>query len=189
MRLSEKLAFIYTLCFISAKPWYKLMRYLIKNIIEQYQEVQSGHLWIGGTFNSKLNEIHNKLVFTRPIVGLHSIAEIISHLTLWRKETILKIQTAKGSKTDDCEENWLTNEKLEVLGWQYIKSEYDKTLINLIDLLKSKDDNFLNEEYYDTDFKGTYKYSFVLNGMLHHDLYHLGQLGIIIKYLKENNQC
>ncbi len=163
------------------------MRYLIQHIIKQYKEIQNGKLWIGSTFTSKLNQVDENMVFKRPITGLHSIAEIISHLTLWRKETILKIQTGKGSKTDDCEENWLSNEKLEPLGWQYIKSEYDKTLIELIHLLQSKEDGFLNEEYYDTDFKGNYTYSFVINGMLHHDIYHLGQLGIIIKYLKENN--
>ena len=159
------------------------MRTLIEHSIQQYQEVQHGKLWIGSTFASKLNQIDDHAVFKRPIVGLHSIAEIISHLTLWRKETILKIQTGKGSKTDDCEENWLPNDKLELIGWQQIKSEYDKTLTDLIDILKSKDDEFLNEEYYDTDFKGNYTYSFIINGMLHHDLYHLGQLGIIIKYL------
>lgn len=161
------------------------MRYLIENIIQQYQDVQNSKLWIGSTFTSKLNQVDESLVFTRPIEGLHSIAEIISHLTLWRKETILKIQTGQGSKTDDCEENWLSNDKLKPLGWQHLKSEYDKSLTELIDLLKSKDDKFLNQLYYDTDFKGDYPYSFVLYGMLHHDLYHLGQLGIIIKYLKE----
>ena len=70
-----------------------------------------------------------------------------------------------------------------------IKSEYDKTLSELIELLKGKEDEFLDEQYYDTDFKGNFKYRFVINGMLHHDIYHLGQLGIIIKHLKENNKC
>ena len=160
------------------------MTILIENIIQQYLEVQNGKLWIGSTFDSKLSQIDESLVFVRPISDLHSVAEIISHLTLWRKETILKIRTGKGSKTDDCEENWLNNEKLLLLGWQFIKSEYDKTLTELIELLKSKDDKFLNEEYYDADFKGNYKYGFIINGMLHHDLYHLGQLGITIKFLK-----
>src|SRR5690606_12628228 len=100
--------------------------------------------------------------------------------------TILKIRTGKGSKTDACSENWLNNDKLEAVGWDYIKSEYDRTLSELIDLLKSKDDGFLDEPYYDTDFKDDYEYRFVINGMLHHDIYHLGQLGIIIKYLKKN---
>lgn len=158
----------------------------IENIINQLKEVQSGKLWIGSTFDSKLNQVDKNVVFVRPIENLHSIAEIISHLTLWRKETILKIQTGKGSKTDDCKENWLTNDELKIVGWDKIKSEYDRTLVELIDLLNSKEDEFLSELYYDTDFKGDFEYSFVINGMLHHDIYHLGQLGIIIKYLKKN---
>lgn len=165
------------------------MKYLIENIIQQLEDVQSGKLWIGSNFKSKLSQIDESLVFVKPNDDMHSVAEIISHLTLWRKETILKINTGKGSKTDDCEENWLTNDKLQIVGWDKIKSEYDRTLSELIDLLKSKDDEFLNELYYDTDFKGDFEYRFVINGMLHHDIYHLGQLGIIIKYLKKENKC
>ncbi len=159
------------------------MNYLLPYIIQQYKDVQNGTLWIGSTIGSKLNQIDEQMVFTRPLESLHSIAEIISHLTLWRKETILKIQTGKGSKTDDCAENWLPNDQLEPKGWHRIKSEYDDTLIALIALLDSKDDAFLEEKYYDTDFKGHYPYRFIIDGMLHHDLYHLGQLGIIIKHL------
>ena len=162
------------------------MKHLIKHIIQQLEDVQDGKLWIGSSFESKLKDLDKAALFIRPLENLHSVAEIISHLTLWRKETILKIQTGKGSKTDACEENWLPNDKLKIVGWQQIKSEYDDTLSTLIALLKTKNDSFLKESYYDTDFKGDYEYSFVINGMLHHDLYHLGQLGIIIKYLKEN---
>ena len=151
------------------------MKYILENIIQQLEAVQRGQLWIGSTYDSKLNQVDEESVFLRPIENLHSVAEIIAHLTLWRKETILKIQIGKGSKTDDCEENWLSNEKLKIVGWKNIKSEYDKTLSELIALLKSKDDEFLNDLYYDTDFKDEYKYSFVINGMLHHDIYHLGQ--------------
>lgn len=159
------------------------MNILINHIIEQLIEIQNGKIWIGSSYDSKLNGIEDDLVFVRPSKDLHSIAEIISHLTLWRNEAILKIKTGKGSKTDDCEENWLPNEKLKVKGWTKIKSEYNNTLSELIELLKEKDDGFLDQEYYDTDFKGNFKYSFLINGMLHHDIYHLGQLGIIIKYL------
>lgn len=159
------------------------MNSTINHIIEQLQGIQDGKNWIGSSYSKKLNSIDESLVFERPLDGMHSIAEIISHLTLWRNETILKIKTGTGSKTDDCEENWLTNSVLKVKGWKQIKSEYDYTLSELITLLQEKEDSFLNESYYDTDFKGHYPYSFVINGMLHHDIYHLGQLGIIIKYL------
>lgn len=160
------------------------MNLLIQHLIAQYKEVQTGYLWMGGTYAKRLSEIAEEDFFVRPRPALHSIAEIISHLTLWRQETILKIETGQGSKTDQCEENWLPNEKLKPLGWTHLQKEYDSSLERIIELLSDKDDSFLDEEYYDTDFKGHYPYSFVLNGMLHHDLYHLGQIGIIIKYLK-----
>jgi len=163
------------------------MRCLIENIIQQLEAVQKGELWIGSTFSSTFSQVDENSVFVRPLEDLHSVAEIISHLTLWRKETLLKIKTGKGSKTEDCEENWFSNEKLRILGWDKLRSEYDRTLSELIGLLKTKDDDFLDESYYDTDFKGNYSYRFVIEGMLHHDLYHLGQLGLIIKYLKKMN--
>lgn len=164
------------------------MKIRITEIIQQLEEVQSGKLWIGSNFDVKLKSIEEDSAFLRPINSLHSVAEIIAHLTLWRKETILKVQTGQGSKTDDCEENWLTNDQLKLMTWKVIKSNYDHTLSELIELLKLKDDDFLKELYYDTDFKGHYPYRFVINGMLHHDIYHLGQLGIIVKHLKERKK-
>lgn len=172
-------------CFQSLIVAGHLKNTMIKHLVEQLIEVQKGKLWIGSSYDSKLNQIEDNLVFKRPVKVLHSIAEIMSHLTFWRNEAILKIKTGKGSKTDDCEENWLTNDQLKIKGWVKIKSEYDNSLSELIALLEEKDDEFLNEKYYDTDFKGNYKYSFLINGMLHHDIYHLGQLGIIIKFLRE----
>ena len=161
------------------------MQILIQHISKQLEDIQNGKNWIGSSFDSKLSSIDEELIFTRPSSNLHSIAEIISHLTLWRNEAILKIKTGKGSKTDDCEENWLSIDALKNKGWEIIKNEYDSSLTELLSLLKHKEDTFLNETYYDNDFKGIYTYNFLINGMLHHDIYHLGQLGIIIKYLKK----
>ncbi|MFP2996819.1 DinB family protein [Spongiivirga sp. MCCC 1A20706] len=160
------------------------MNKIIENIIDQLEEIQHGKPWIGSTFQKKLDQVKEDEYFKRPIKDLHSVAEIMSHLTLWRSEAILKIKTGKGSKTDDCEENWLDNDKLKLIGWDQIKSSYDKTQSELIALLRNKTDDFLDQEYFDTDFKGYYTYKWLLNGMLQHDAYHLGQIGIIIKYLK-----
>lgn len=162
------------------------MNILIKHILQQLVDIQHTRTWIGSSYDSMLKGVEDDLVFVRPIPGLHSIADIISHLTLWRTEALLKVKTGKGSKTDESEENWLPEEKLRAKGWTRIKAEYDNSLPELIELLKDKEDSFLDQEYYDPDFKRHYPYSFLLNGMLHHDTYHLGQLGIIIKFLKSN---
>jgi len=161
------------------------MTILIDYIIDQLLKSQDGKLWVGSTYKSKLKNIDERNAFIRPLPDLHSVAEIISHLTTWQKETILKIKTGAGSLTDDCEENWYSNESLKKKKWRTIWKEYQTSLAEIIKLLKTKEDSFLTEVYYDPDFKGNYPYSFIINGMLHHHLYHLGQLGIIIKYLKK----
>lgn len=156
---------------------------IIEYIIQQLKEICAGKPWMGSSFASKLADVDEDLVFERPLENLHSVAEIISHLTFWRREALLKIKTGQGSKTDDAPENWLPNDILRLKGWGQIQKEYNDTLSELIALLKGKEDVFLSQTYYDTDFKGNYPYSFLINGMLHHDVYHLGQLGIIIKLL------
>jgi len=164
------------------------VRILIENIITQLREIQEGKNWVGTNFEKRLDVIHEHEAFIRPLPDLHSVAEIISHLTVWRKETILKIKTGKGSITEDSEQNWLPNDKLREIGWRKIRTEYGKSLSEVIELLKLKQDSFLEEKYYDTDFKDYYEYRFVIHGMLHHDIYHLGQLGIIIKFLNSSQK-
>jgi len=160
------------------------MKTLINYIINQLEENQSGKPWIGPNYDKQLSKINEGNAFIRPLPDLHSVAEIISHLTTWQQETILKINTGEGSIADDAEANWYSNEKLKAKGWATVVEEYKSSLSEIIALLKTKEDSFLDEHYYDTDFKGQYPFSFVINGMLQHNLYHLGQIGIIIKYLK-----
>ncbi|MFK7785901.1 MAG: DinB family protein [Crocinitomicaceae bacterium] len=158
----------------------------LQNITHQLQELQIGKPWIGSTYQKKLDLPNESDYFERPTEGMHSVAEIISHLTLWRTEAILKVKTGKGSKTDSCPENWINNDELQQVGWESIKSAYDETLTELIALLEPKTNDFLAEQYFDTDFNGYYTYEWLLNGMVQHDAYHLGQIGIIVKFLNMN---
>ena len=160
------------------------MKVLIENSIKQLQQIQEGKIWIGTNFKRSLNSIPDEEAFVVANTEFHTIAEIIAHLTIWRNETILKIKTSKGSLTDEHGDDWCENSKLIEIGWTKIKSDYDDSLTEIIKLLKSKKDSFLAEIYFDTDYKDYYPYEFLINGMLHHDLYHLGQIGLIIKLLK-----
>ena len=161
------------------------MKTLINNFIRQFKEIQDGQVWLNVSYKKKLDLLNENNFFSRPIPDLHSVAELISHLTFWRQEAILKIKTRKGLLTDESEENWLTNEQLKKIGWDKIKTDYDNSLTEIINLLQQKDDSFLNETYYDNDYKNYYKYFFLIEGMLHHDIYHLGQIGMLTKLLKK----
>ncbi|MGB5229527.1 DinB family protein [Eudoraea sp.] len=153
--------------------------------IRQLSEVHNGPIWAGQSYAKKLSQLKGNEMFIRPLPAVHSIAEIIAHIISWRKDTILKLKTGKGELTDAHPEVWRSNEELKAIGWDKIREEDNKTLLELLELLKDKDDTFLDEYYYDPEFEGNYPYSFVLEGMLHHDIYHLGQIGLVIKLIKE----
>lgn len=155
----------------------------LNHILCQLKDVQNGKLWMGKNFSSRLERITDKEAFIRPVENMHAIAELLSHLTAWRKDAVMKIRTGDGQLTEDQKENWLPLEELVARGWSSIKSDYEQSLVDLLESLESKDDGFLDGTYYDKDYKGDYTYRFLLNGLLHHDIYHLGQLGITIKYL------
>jgi len=162
------------------------MKTNLNSLIFQLKETKSGKPWIGSSFDKKLSTLNNEEFFRRPLQNLHSVAELISHLTIWRKETVLKIKTGEGSITDKDPLNWQDLENLKIVGRKKLMEDFDQSLDDIIELLQDKNDDFLNQPYYDTDFKDTYPYSFVLFGMLHHDLYHLGQIGIIVKFLNDS---
>ena len=163
-----------------------LMRSLIKNYISQIEEIQFGKPWVGNSYSEILKTLNNDGFFVKPFKGMHSIAEIISHCTMWRNEAILKIETGTGTKTDDSEENWLLNSVLIKKGWDCIYDEYLSSHEKYIQVLSRKEDKFLTTTYYDIDFKKEYTYKFLVDGILHHDIYHLGQIGLIRKFIEIN---
>lgn len=152
-------------------------------IITQLIEIHDGRPWMGSSYARKFAELGPDKVFEVPADHMHSVAQLIAHLSFWRKEGILKIRSGSGSKTDDDPENWPTNEELREIGWETIKNEHDQSLTELLNLLSEKDDQFLDLTYYDNDFKDVYPYRFLIYGLLHHDIYHLGQLGMVVKQL------
>ena len=160
---------------------------LIHRLILQMQGIHSGDIWLGTNFAKKLSSLDTDVYFEKPN-ALNSIAELVFHLTAWRKDAIEKIISGKGYLTDKDPANWPGNKALRELGWEFIYNDYQASLSTLIDLLNDKADNFLDQLYYDIDFKGTYPYSFALYGILDHDIYHLGQIATLITILENNKK-
>jgi hypothetical protein len=162
------------------------MNELVTAIIDQMEQIHEGNGWIGVNFKKKVCGLSETEFFHR-LNGMHSIAEIVAHLSTWRLESILKIKTGKGSITDDDPSNWKSNRILKQIGKEEILLKHHESLLKLLNLLRQKNDDFLSEMYYDTDFKSNYPYSFLVQGMLHHDIYHLGQIGLLIKCQESNS--
>jgi len=154
---------------------------LIKNFIQQLNDLQDGSSWLDENFTKKLDSITEENAFIRPIPEIHSIAELVAHLLIWRQEGIKKLQVKKSKITSHSPENWRTNKELKEIGWEKLKSDLFKSQQEVINLIKNETDNFLLEN----DYVPGYSYKYLLEGWVHHDIYHLGQIGITRKLLIE----
>lgn len=141
---------------------------------------------MGENYATKLGRLSAEQAFEKPFGCLHSAAALLSHVTAWRKDALLKIATGKGRLRDADQANWLPEYRLREIGWSRIVSDFDQSLNDVLELLESREDTFLEETYYDQDYGGEYPYSYLVLGLLHHDLYHLGQLGLVVKSVLEH---
>ncbi|MEH6304876.1 DinB family protein [Olivibacter sp. CPCC 100613] len=151
---------------------------LIQNLVNQLQDVQDGEQWLDENFTKKIDSLDSEQALTRPIPEIHSVAEIVSHLLEWRKDCINKLQGKNSTLNMESSENWRQNDELRQIGWKKLKEDFYASQYHLIRLIEIQEDSFLAKKY------GKYTFQNLLEGMVHHDLYHLGQIGISIKLLK-----
>lgn len=154
---------------------------LINNIVRQLIEIQEGSPWFDQSFKDKIGNLSDAEAMTRPVPQVHSVAEHVSHMLEWRKECLIRFD---GLRTElmNSPEDWKTNEQLSKIGWTKLRDDFYKSQSEIVGLLETKDDSFLEIKFPDTD----YNFHYLIEGIIHHDLYHLGQIGVSIKLLNAN---
>ncbi len=154
-------------------------RILIDNIIRQLNELETGSQWFDQSFKDKLGSLSDDDAFAKPIPEVHSVAEHVSHMLEWRKECILRF---KGLKRElmNSPEDWRGNTELRKVGWNNLKNALYDSRVELVDLFNNQDDQYLEIRFLDTD----YNFHYLIEGIIQHDLYHLGQIGVTVKLLK-----
>jgi uncharacterized damage-inducible protein DinB/heme-degrading monooxygenase HmoA len=148
--------------------------------IKQLEQTYHGGNWLDESLMGKLTGLTAERAFTAPIAGVHSVAEIVWHCLYWR--TVL-IQWLQGDNAYRDETrallNFLPREALKEKGWEPLCDELQSTQVTLRALLLEKDDRFLREEY----LPG-HTFEDAVVGTIQHDIYHLGQIGLVLKVLK-----
>lgn len=151
-------------------------------IIIQIQNMLHGPLWLGESFSKKLNKLPETLAFERPLAEMHSVAEQVAHLTVWIEACIDRMNCISNELKENDPNDWKDINLLRQKGWSQIKEEFFKAHARLSSFADTCDDLFLNGKYQIDEFTN----KDVLFGLIQHDAYHLGQIGITIKLLKAN---
>jgi uncharacterized damage-inducible protein DinB len=144
------------------------------NYIKNFTQLYDKGAWFGDTYMEKLADVTEKEAFTRPMNDVHSIAELVAHVIYWRipitKDTYPSMESP---------ENWPSLDKLKAKGWKKLLEEFAESQRLLLDRLA-----IAKPEYFKEEFKPGQTRDYLVEGIIQHDIYHLGQLALVKKMIR-----
>jgi len=154
------------------------MQQKIKSLIENLGTVYGKEPWYGDSIKT----IDPKKVFSKPKENAHCIAELLSHIIGWREFVFQKLLGNKDFDVDqDASFNWRLIDNNENTAWKNLLDALEKNQNEITKILESKDDSFLNEPVPGRNFN----MEFLVEGIIQHDIYHLGQISILKKLVQD----
>lgn len=146
----------------------------IDHIISTLQRTFEKNAWHGPSVNEALQNITPEIAL-RKLPNTHSIIELVNHMAAWRVYTTKILQGDASYKVTD-ELNFPVSS-----DWLKALKDLQESQHNLISAIKS----FKEENLQDTlpNTENNYTYYTLLHGIIHHDVYHAGQIMLLKKTL------
>ena len=151
---------------------------------EQFQNIYNGSPWYGDSMQDKLQAIGADDAFSVPAPGMHNIAQIVAHVLVWRR---LLVERIKGNNDFQIQVNsardWPPADALGTKGWEKLLADLEANQSELLQLLEGHSDELLERPLPD----GKHAMRLLLDGILQHDVYHIGQIGQVLALLRNKH--
>ena len=127
--------------------------------------------WHGPSAMEVLDDVTQEIAMHR-LSNSHSIIELVAHMTAWRKFVIGKLRGV-DYEVDDARNFPLATDWVSTYRELQISQEELLAAIN----------NSVEDHWAELVPHASYKYTYLtlLHGIIHHDLYHIGQISLIKK--------
>jgi uncharacterized damage-inducible protein DinB len=152
----------------------------LQSIIRNLQNVNSGQPWFGRPVYEMLEEIDPSIVYKKPNGNSHSLIELLYHMITWAEFTLKRVEDDKEQDLSAFEKSDWRDIDPAKHTWEYGLAEFKSIHKKLITLLDKKDDELLKEN---VDYR-KYNFRFLLNGLIQHNIYHIGQIVYVKKLLE-----
>ena len=159
------------------------MKTRTKELIRALSQAFEGEAWYGQSVMKKLENVPYKIGYKTCIPDSHSVAEIVGHLIAWKRFAVKKLRSNTSYDIKiDSEIDWPLIEIGSPEEWEELKHRLVVAQSEIYKCLEEKiDDGFLDEKV-----KGkNYNFEYLIRGIIQHDIYHLGQIGLIESQLKK----
>ena len=149
----------------------------IREYVRQLNQLYTGGSWQGESIAEKLKNITEAEAFQQPLSDVHSVAEIVWHCIYWRKVFLKRVAGDQLYRDQTVQAlNFLPLAELREKGWHALRAELDQTQSDILGVLHTQRDSFLEAQY-----QPGYTFDYLVEGLIQHDIYHLGQIGLVIR--------
>lgn len=150
----------------------------IRRHIRKLSSVFEGSPWYGPSVWRVLQEIDAEKVFLRPLPDAHCIAELVAHMLAWREVLLRRLHGDNAfSMSQDKSFDWRLVELDPQRAWPALLQALEDQQRAIVEALEAADDDLLS-----TVVPGkSYNYRTLIQGIIHHDIYHAGQIILLGK--------
>ena len=150
----------------------------LKMYAAQLNENFAGEPWFGRNIQAILKEINEDIASQKPN-GQHSILELLYHMINWRLFTINRLEKSSATVKSFEENDWQVLDHQDKSLWQKGIEQLNDTQQRLLNLINTMKDEELQSPVHERDYENRT----LINGIIQHDIYHLGQIAYIKKML------
>lgn len=151
----------------------------LQSILQRLEDVLNGTPWFGRSVYDILNETNIDVVYKKPNANSHSLIELLYHMITWAEFTLKRIEKDKKMDLAAFEKiDWREIDP-EIHTWENGVAQFIYLHRQIALKLAEKTDAFLEEK---VDYR-EYNFRFLINGLIEHNIYHLGQITYLNKLL------
>ena len=147
-----------------------------RHIADQLSRTFDGQAWHGDSLMRLLSDIDAHHAAKKSLQNIHSIWEIVLHLIAWEQVAVKCLQGQPYTMIHE-EDDWPPVRPADAEAWHttvQLLADNTSTLTSLIA-------DFQEQQLHDQVPGQTFTYYQLFHGLVQHNLYHAGQIGILKK--------
>ena len=149
-------------------------------LIKSFEDTLSGQPWFGRAVYEILGEADESKLYTKPNGTEHSMIDLLWHMNTWAEFVLGSLEKRSAEDMKAIEANDWREIDLNTHTWKKGLEQLKATHNRILEILKQKtDDDFLAEIVPLRKFN----FRYMLNGLIQHNIYHLGQVAYVKKML------
>ena len=144
------------------------------DLAEELELIFSGQPWYGDGVIEKLNKIDPHTANAARVGNPHTIGQVVQHMCAWRKYVMEKLLSNESFQlTDNSAEDWPATD--QIMPWADLLDHLVTSQRDLLGVILAMSDDDLDSNAPGTSFTKRQ----LIKGIIHHDVYHVGQIGIL----------